>query len=691
MRLSFNPFAIATCFWHSLLFSLMGLTAMFTSTSQASVFELAREPFANIINMSYQRPKVALTQIEERLLEIDNESNLLTLRLLAAQLNLDFEQIEAATVHINELEGRVDPWLNPEHYVQLTFQKIRLNLQLRRELEALISLQHLLIYLGKNQSKKHLSETYFYLGEVMSALDLIQEAEQYYKFAETHFSQSGNRDLLLAIYRRSSHLMAETKNYEQSKTFLIKAEKVITFSRISTELGLLMQRACLGLHLGQIEEVEEAIVKLLARYEASTDPLVKRLVDKGLAKINFRRENYSRAVTFQQRYLRGFNSKDAHYFSGLEFMGLIKAYQGKKEESRELIEEARNYFDNPAEKKALRNLPIARLALQVYSNQLMEAQEAEQINAILLEQIKMLEDAKSTQSANAAKIIQALFTELEKRHQIELVNRNNIKQQLMQSKDAMEYQIFIVLVFALVLLLAFVFLWRSTIIKRDQKILRLAGELDEMSVRDSLTMLHNRRYFKNTADTLIANCQRRFEKAENNESFLGFILLDIDHLARLNQYYSHELGDYVLKQVAEDLREDCREGDILIRWGGEEFLILVNDTNFERLQKFCRRILNERNQKELKFQETKHQVTCSMGYVIFPFDGELNTQFTWEEIIKIAEQCLRIAKSEGRNRAYGLEALAMSAEAKYLLFTDFDACVDQQYVKLHKMEGTIAL
>lgn len=655
-----------------------------------SVTELARPNFSNIIDESYQRPSFALKQIKVALGQIESENQVLILHLLAAQLNLDFEQFEAAEQHLEILENRVDPWLEAEYYVHFTFQQIRLDLKMERELEALISLHHLLAFLKNNKSKKHLSQTYLYLGDVMRALERYSEALRYLKLAESQFAQSGDRDLMVAIFRKLSSVYTLTKDYQQSQSYLSKAEKVITFSRVGIDVGLMFQRACLGLHLGQREAVDDIVRKLLARHETSPDPLVKKLIRKGLAKVFYRQEEFDKAASFQQLYLSSFTEQSAPYYSAMEFLAIIRARQGQEIASRQLLEQSQNYFLAQPKAKG-RNAQIAARARAVYTGILENNQEVEALRKMLEQQVVLAHSQLGEAKAEAASNIQDLFKTLNEKHEIELLNKSNTEKKLLLSKDAMEYQIFIVLVFALILVMAVGLLWRSTIAKRDLKIGRLVSELDEMSVRDSLTMLHNRRYFKNTADTLIANCQRRFEKAENNESFLGFIMLDIDNLGRLNQYYSHELGDYVLKQVAEDLREDCREGDILIRWGGEEFLILVNDTNFERLQKFCRRILNERNQKELKFQETKHQVTCSMGYVLFPFDGELNTQFTWEDIIKIADHCLRIAKAEGRNRAYGLEALSMSPEAKYLLFTDFDACIDQEYVKLHKIEGTVAL
>jgi diguanylate cyclase (GGDEF)-like protein len=163
--------------------------------------------------------------------------------------------------------------------------------------------------------------------------------------------------------------------------------------------------------------------------------------------------------------------------------------------------------------------------------------------------------------------------------------------------------------------------------------------LHNQNIKDPLTGLFNRRYFENILTHLIANAKRRNTK-------LGFLMLDMDYFKKVNDRYGHDAGDMILKQLAYIIKNSIRESDIAIRFGGEEFLILLtNLENKDGLLKAAEKIRS--NIENYKFDVGKENIqkTVSIGASLFPDDCSSG----WE-CVKYADIALYEAKRQGRNR-----------------------------------------
>lgn len=154
------------------------------------------------------------------------------------------------------------------------------------------------------------------------------------------------------------------------------------------------------------------------------------------------------------------------------------------------------------------------------------------------------------------------------------------------------------------------------------------------TMTDPLTMLANRLHFKMVYQHTV-NIAHRTEKP------LGVIFFDIDHFKNVNDQYGHLQGDMILKQIASIVRQRTRKSDIIARWGGEEFVLLLPDTSLEESISVAEMLRKAIDTEEF---ETVGNVTCSFGVATLEENEE------GEELLKRADERLYEAKENGRNK-----------------------------------------
>jgi len=171
------------------------------------------------------------------------------------------------------------------------------------------------------------------------------------------------------------------------------------------------------------------------------------------------------------------------------------------------------------------------------------------------------------------------------------------------------------------------------------KINDLQEKLREQANRDSLTGLFNRRYLEGTLERELARCRR--EGAP-----LTMLLLDIDHFKLVNDTYGHPAGDEVLRVFARALQDSARAEDIVCRYGGEEFLLVLPKMSLGVARGRATQLLELFRQTTVTFEDSRIPVTTSIGIASVPDHAS-----GVENLIRCADQALYRAKSTGRNRA----------------------------------------
>ena len=138
---------------------------------------------------------------------------------------------------------------------------------------------------------------------------------------------------------------------------------------------------------------------------------------------------------------------------------------------------------------------------------------------------------------------------------------------------------------------------------------------------------------------------------------LVFLMVDVDHFKSVNDAHGHHAGDEVLRQLAAVLRSATRESDTVVRWGGEEFLVVGRNTCRKECAVLAERIRARVAAHEFRLDDgTVLRRTCSVGFASYPVVGSTPDHVEWEQVVDLADQALYAAKLGGRNAWVGLVA-----------------------------------
>lgn len=159
-----------------------------------------------------------------------------------------------------------------------------------------------------------------------------------------------------------------------------------------------------------------------------------------------------------------------------------------------------------------------------------------------------------------------------------------------------------------------------------------------MSVTDPLTGLYNRRHFEDCVE-------REFLRSKRYKSNLSFAIIDIDFFKKINDTYGHSCGDFVLKEVAYKILQTFRKTDMVFRYGGEEFTVIITETPMEKAVIPLERLRKAIYDTEFLYRNQPVKLSISIGV------SEVNDSTeTIQELFEKADKALYKAKENGRNQ-----------------------------------------
>jgi diguanylate cyclase (GGDEF)-like protein len=268
--------------------------------------------------------------------------------------------------------------------------------------------------------------------------------------------------------------------------------------------------------------------------------------------------------------------------------------------------------------------------------------------------------------------LSAKFDDERKARELELLRRDNALEAAEMRTQRLRQQ-FILAGALFVTCICAALGWAFARVRRANDRLRFNSE------RDALTGLRNRRYFN-----------EHVLSVEGTRPVGGCVLLaDLDHFKRINDTQGHPAGDAVLATVSHRLSSALRGSDKLVRWGGEEFLAVLDPITPEQADRTVERLLNAVRRDPVLWNGQAVHCTISIGYACFPMPGS-NMEITLESAIGLIDKALYEAKRRGRNRACLISAVSVQNKHDLtVIFDEFETAAADHRVHLVDM-GTAA-
>ena len=476
-------------------------------------------------------------------------------------------------------------------------------------------------------------ESYAEEGNFATALERLQAAVT---LARQHRDPTQIVIALNALIRLHAQMRDHAKGFELLEEALEAAKQVASPGRMAT-----LRHAEYGLAIdtGQNERALKALLESLAlEQRIGADSMVARTLIN-LSDCYLKLQDYANAARYGERAVDAARRLDHAGLIATARLNLGQAYlaSGKLVEGKRHIEAGMQAYDKQGDK------PELQIVLVEYGQALERAGDLAGALKAYHRERRISNELFEKRRQRAVLDLQEKYETENKQRQIELLRTENEVSRLQQR---------------VWWLLAAVFALASVVVGLLYRKVRHANaqlylknkELKQQSVRDPLTGLYNRRHFLEFMRT-------RAPQEDRGAPCGALFLLDVDHFKHINDSYGHAAGDAVLTAMAASLREILRETDMIVRWGGEEFLAFLPTIPYSGLDEVAQRILSGISAVRIAHGGHTLAVNVSIGFAPFPLSCG-DEALPWERAVNIVDMALYLAKAHGRNRAYGVQGFA---------------------------------
>ncbi|MCV2351685.1 diguanylate cyclase [Paucibacter sp. Y2R2-4] len=292
---------------------------------------------------------------------------------------------------------------------------------------------------------------------------------------------------------------------------------------------------------------------------------------------------------------------------------------------------------------------------------------------------KLIDQVLREETLKAVLEAQANYDDERRDKELQLLNRDmSLKNEQLLARN-LQLKLWAALAGCVVLFGVLMVLAYQRIRKTNESLAHSNAALRKQSERDPLTGLSNRRHF-----------QAAIKRLADQGKLSGTVfLIDIDHFKRINDVHGHAAGDTVLVDIAKRLRATLREDDLVVRWGGEEFLIVVETTDPNYANVLAQRLLDQIGEQPVTHGALHIAITASIGFATFPVAPH-GLALSWERAIDLVDTVMYMAKAHGRNKAYGIESIEASDEATLLALAGrMEAAWHEGSVQLRALSGPV--
>ncbi|HEY0922623.1 tetratricopeptide repeat-containing diguanylate cyclase [Rheinheimera pacifica] len=274
----------------------------------------------------------------------------------------------------------------------------------------------------------------------------------------------------------------------------------------------------------------------------------------------------------------------------------------------------------------------------------------------LKEQIRLKDEFFQAERDKVFSELQIRYQAEENALQIKLLEQQTQLQRKELDNRKLTQRLILLAILLMLVIAALLFFAYISSRKVNQLLSKNNEMLQQQSLHDPLTGLLNRRALQNYMP------EERRKLTDSHAIFL----LDVDHFKHINDVSGHAAGDEILIAVAKRLKALCRSDDLAIRWGGEEFLLVLHHSQAEILPELAKRILHDIGAQPVYIDGNPIRVTLSGGYICLPVKHIAQQSMYWETALKLADHLLYQAKTKGRNQIVGVASLNLDNEQQLL-------------------------
>jgi diguanylate cyclase (GGDEF)-like protein len=472
--------------------------------------------------------------------------------------------------------------------------------------------------------------------------------------AATLARQSGDPMLMAIALNSLAYLYYQMREYEKGfdtlKEAYRAAESIDSPGRLAT---IKKTEYALSIATGQIQRGLRALMAAveLERKIGAGPMVATSLVN--LSDCYLKLKDYRNALSYAQQALeqaRLINNENsiatAHTNIGEAYLGMGSMAEGKK-----YLEEALAWYEKQGDK------PSLQAFLSEYGDALERAGDLPGALRAYHRERTLSNELFEKRRQKAMMELQEKYEADKRQRQIELLRQENQVKSTEIDNRRLQQRVWwlLAVVFALSSVIVY-FLYRK-VRQANAQLEEKNQELKQQSARDPLTALYNRRHFQEFMRGHQEIAQRGTGANAGDETVSALYLMDVDHFKHINDTYGHGAGDAVLREIAEALREILRETDMIVRWGGEEFLAFLPTVPRSSLDDVARRLLSGIPARTIEYQGIQLSVNVSIGFAPFPL-APAGKSMSWERAVNLVDMALYLAKGHGRNRAYGVQGFA---------------------------------
>jgi len=479
-------------------------------------------------------------------------------------------------------------------------------------------------------------ESYAEEGNFPAALERLQAAAT---LARRHRDPTQIVIALNALIRLHAQMRDHAKGFEILAEALETAKQGASPGRTAT-----LKHAEYGLAIdtGQNGRALNALLESLAIEQSiGADSMVARTL-VNLSDCYLKLQDYPNAARYGERAVEAARRLDHAGVLATARLNLGQAYlaTGKLVEGKRHIEAGMQGYNNQGDK------PELQLVLVEYGQALERAGDLAGALQAYHRERELSNELFEKRRQRAVLDLQEKYETEKKQRQIELLRTEN-------EVNRLEQRVWWLLAAVFALASLVVGLLYRKVRHANAQLYEKNKELKQQSVRDPLTGLYNRRHFLEFMRSQPAPGSEGAQSGGHGALFL----LDVDHFKHINDTYGHAAGDAVLGAMAASLREILRETDMIVRWGGEEFLAFLPAISHEGLDEVAQRILSGIAAVTIAHGGHTLSVNVSIGFAPFPLTCG-DEVLPWERAVNIVDMALYLAKAHGRNRAYGVQGFA---------------------------------